>query len=468
VASLHVLVVDDEPALRQILGTIARQGGYAVSEAKNAAEAAAKLARGDVDVALCDIMMPDGNGLDLVRSTRASGADTAFVMVTAFGSMETAVEALRAGATDYIVKPVNAEEVLHRLHQIKALRGLREENQALRKTVGDRAARRCRFTSPPMLEIERLVGKVAPTDSTVLITGESGTGKGMIARSVHDRSARAAGPFLQVNCSAIPETLIESEFFGHTKGAFTSADRAHKGLFLQADGGTLFLDEIGDLQMHMQAKLLHVIENKEVRALGSEQVYRVDTRIIAATNHDVQQRVDRGAFREDLFFRLNLFHIHVPPLRVRQADVRGFIRHLLAQLKRGAHDGMASEIEPEAEDLLLAYDWPGNVRELENVVTRASILADGGRITVADLPECVTRAPAQGGQAGAEDGLRDRLRRLESEILLRALQEAGGDRRAAAQRLGIGLSSLYRKLEDIERSRPGTADASDAESGAAR
>jgi len=450
-ASLHVLVIDDEPALRQILASTARRAGYAVSEAAGVAEAAAKLARGDVDVALCDIKMPDGNGLDLLRNTRASGADTTFVMVTAFGSVETAVEALRAGATDYIVKPVNPEEVLHRLAQIRALRGLREENQVLRRAVGDGASRRYVFTSAPMQDLGRLVAKVAPTDSTILITGESGTGKGVVAHAIHEASARSGGPFLQVNCSAIPEHLIESEFFGHTKGAFTSADRARKGLFLQADGGTLFLDEIGDLQLHMQAKLLHVIESKEVRALGSEQVHRVDTRIVAATNGDVPAMVKRGTFRDDLFFRLNMFHLHLPPLRERPEDVRGFVRHLLAQIGGGA-GGDACEIEPEAEELLLAYGWPGNVRELENVVTRASILAEGGRITVADLPASVTQAGGNGSAQGAgSGGLREQLRRVEAEILRRAIEEAHGDRRAAAQRLGIGLSSLYRKLEEFER-----------------
>ncbi len=459
-AALHVLVIDDEPALRQILAATARQGGYAVSEAAGVGEAAAKLARGDVDVALCDIKMPDGSGLDLLRRTRAQGADTAFIMVTAFGSMETAVEALRSGATDYIVKPVNAEEVLHRLAQIRALRGLREENQVLRRAVTDRAAKLYRFTSAPMLEIERLVAKVAPTDSTLLITGESGTGKGMIARAIHERSARAGGPFLQVNCSAIPEHLIESEFFGHTKGAFTSADRARKGLFLQADGGTLFLDEIGDLQQHMQAKLLHVIESKEVRALGSEQMHRVDTRIVAATNGDVPEMVKRGTFRDDLYFRLNLFHIHIPPLRARPADVRGFVRHLLEQLRRGAAGQGATDIEPEAEELLLAYHWPGNVRELENVVLRASILAEGARITVADLPPALTRPNGEGAPSGASGaGLREQLRRVEAEIVQRAIAEADGDRRVAAQRLGIGLSSLYRKLEEQQRTDGGEAAA---------
>ena len=470
-ASLHVLIVDDEPALRQILASIVRQGGYAVTEADGAAAAASKLARGDVDVALCDIKMPDGNGIDLLRNTRGSGIDTAFIMVTAFGSMETAVEALRAGASDYIVKPVNAEEVLHRLSRIEALRGLREENQALRKAIGEQAPKMYRFASPGMLEIERLVGKVAPTDSTVLITGESGTGKGLIARAIHEKSRRGNGLYLQVNCSAIPENLLESEFFGHTKGAFTSADRARKGLFLQADRGTLFLDEIGELPLHMQTKLLHVIEDKEVRALGGEQVRRVDTRIIAATNRDLQEMVRQGKFREDLYFRLSMFQIHIPPLRQRQSDVGGLIHYFLKQAKSDADGPYVSEIDPEAEELLLAYGWPGNVRELENAINRANILADGSCITVADLPLSVTGTGAGYAAAGSFAGegfLRDQMRRVEADIVRRALQEADGDRRIAAQRLGIGLSSLYRKLEEFERNGVNVTAVSGAEFGAGR
>ncbi|MBI3939124.1 MAG: sigma-54-dependent Fis family transcriptional regulator [Betaproteobacteria bacterium] len=454
-ASLHVLVVDDEPAVRQILATIARRAGYPVSEAGGAAEAAAKLAQGDVDVALCDIKMPDGNGIDLVRNSRASGIDTAFIMVTAFGSMETAVEALRAGASDYIMKPVSGEEVLHRLTQIEAMRGLREENRVLRKAVSEQTARMYRFTSPGMLEIERLVGKVAPTDSTVLITGESGTGKGVVARAIHDQSARVNGPFFPVNCSAIPEPLLESEFFGHTKGAFTSADRARKGLFLQADGGTLFLDEIGELPLHVQTKLLHVIEDKEVRPVGSEQIRRVDTRIVAATNRDLQEMAAQGRFREDLYFRLGMFHIHIPPLRERQPDIRGLVHYLLREGGAGGRGPRVTEIDPEAEDLLVAHSWPGNVRELENVINRANILADGDRITVADLPQDITRVggpQTASGTAFAVQGYpRDQLRRFEADVLRRTLDEAGGDRRLAAQKLGIGLSSLYRKLEEFER-----------------
>jgi two-component system response regulator AtoC len=345
------------------------------------------------------------------------------------------------------------------LSQIDALRGLREENKALRKAVSDSAPSLYRFTSPGMLEVERLVGKVAPTDSTVLITGESGTGKGVAARLIHDQSKRRNGAFLQVNCSAVPEHLLESEFFGHTKGAFTGADHARKGLFQQADGGTLFLDEIGELPLHMQTKLLHMVEEKEVRALGSEQVRRVDTRIIAATNADLAKRVREGTFREDLYFRLSMFQILMPPLRERQTDIPGLVRFLLRSLSPGTSGG-AMEIDSLAEEILLAHTWPGNVRELENVINRACILAEDKRISIADLPVSIiqTRPSLSSADAatGSEGYLRDQMRRLELEILRRAVDAAGGDRRLAAQKLGIGLSSLYRKLEEAQTGDPGS------------
>ena len=454
-SSLHVLVVDDEPALRQILAAAVTKAGYSVEQASGVTEAAAKLARGDFDVALCDIKMPDGSGIDLVRNSRAAGIETTFIMVTGFASIDTAVEALRAGASDYITKPVQYEEVLHRLAQIDALRGLREENRVLRKAVSESAPKLYRFASPGMLEVERLAGKVAPTDSTVLITGESGTGKGMLARAIHDQGSRRVGPFVSVNCSAIPEQLLESEFFGHTKGAFTSADRARKGLFLQADKGTLFLDEVGELPLHMQTKLLNMVEDKEVRPVGSEQVRRVDTRIIAATNSDLVARIEEGRFREDLYYRLSMFHIHIPPLRERQTDISGLIQFVLRGVKAQGSGSERIELDPLAEQILLGYGWPGNVRELENVINRACILAEDNCINVVDLPAAIIKAASPQGPVGTGialvGSLRDRLRTFEADILRRAIDEAGGDRKLAAQTLGIGLSSLYRKLEEQGR-----------------
>jgi len=453
-ASMHVLVLDDEPVLREILGDIVTNAGYSVDLAECIKEAAAKLARGDVDVALCDIKLPDGNGIDLVRNSLVSGIDTAFVMVTAYGSMETAVEALRAGASDYIVKPVRSAELLHRLAQIAAMRGLREENQALRKAVNPASSGLYRWESAPMRELERLVVRVAPTDATVLITGESGTGKGVTAHAIHQQSARRNSPFVVVNCSAIPEHLLESEFFGHTKGAFTSADRARKGLFLLADGGTIFLDEIAELPLQMQTKLLHVSEDKIVRPVGSELARRVDTRIVAATNRDLPEMVAQGRFREDLYFRLSMFNIQMPPLRDRRDDIRGLIEHLLGKARGRMVGSPPINVDPDAEEILLSYNWPGNVRQLDNAISRAVILAEDGYIAVNDLPAEILRSVAPGMQAGssiAQSGrLRDKVRRYEADVVRREIDEAGGDRRLAAQRLGIALSSLYKKLEEME------------------
>jgi two-component system, NtrC family, response regulator AtoC len=451
---LQVLVVDDEPAIRQVLSSALAKAGYPVDTAASAAEALAKLDKTPFDVVLSDVFMPITDGIELLKLARARGHGTTFIMITAFASVDSAIDAIKAGAWDYITKPVHNEEILRRLEQIDAVRGLREENRTLRRMVmgGDEAA--FKFTAAAMLATERLITRVAPTDSTVLMTGESGTGKGVAARRLHELSSRRDGPFVSVNCGAIPENLIESELFGHTKGAFTSADRARKGLFAQADRGTIFLDEIGELPLALQTKLLHVLEAKEVRAVGAETPRKINVRIVAATNRDLPAMVRDGRFREDLFFRLSMFQIPMPPLRERRADIAALIRHVLT--RRVPSPGAAQlEIDPEAEDLLINFDWPGNVRQLENVLHRAAILADGGRIRIADLPPEVARV-ADGALADDADDaapcgegpLRERVRRFEVSLIKRAIDDAAGDRRVAAQRLGIGLSSLYRKLEE--------------------
>jgi two-component system, NtrC family, response regulator AtoC len=453
-SELSVLVVDDEPAIRQVLSAAISKAGYQVESAGSASEALAKLDKSAFDVVLSDVFMPVTDGIELLKLATSRGHTATFIMVTAFASVDSAIEAIKAGAWDYITKPVRNDEILHRLQQIVALRGLREENRALRSIVLGGAQTAFQFNSPSMAATERLINRVAPTDSTILITGESGTGKSISARRIHEMSVRSDGPFVPVNCGAIPENLIESELFGHTKGAFTSADRARKGLFLQADHGTIFLDEIAELPLAMQAKLLHVIESKEVRALGSEQSRKIDVRIIAATNRDPKMMVTQGHFREDLFFRVSGFQIPMPALRERRADILGLVRHLISQraLPSGAKQSLT--IDPEAEDMLVAYDWPGNVRQLENVLHRAAILADGGCIRVGDLPPEVSHLSispeAVTPQNGGEYHLRDRVRQFEASLILRAIDEAGGERRLAAQRLGIGLSSLYRKLEEYQ------------------
>lgn len=451
---MHVLVIDDELAVRQIISSTVSRAGYSVDTANGVKEAAVKLVRGDVDLAICDIRMADGDGVELVSSMKGAGLETHFIMVTAFASVQTAVEALRAGALDYMIKPVVSEELLYRLRHVETLLGLKAENVALRKIVsGEREQGRFKFQSPSMAGAERLATRVAATDSTVLVTGESGTGKGVLARFIHEHSLRAQGPFIPVNCSAIPENLLESELFGHTKGAFSGAVQARKGLFAQADRGTLFLDEIGELPLHMQTKLLHVIEDKQIRPVGGEQSRKVDARIIAATNRDLPAMVQQASFREDLYFRISQFHIELPPLRDRKEDIPRLITYLMET--SGPKGALGMALDPAAEELLLDYHWPGNVRELENVISRAFIMADGGKITVGDLPAGLSSRPVRTGresrlEVSANRSLRDQLRRIEAEIIFRTLDECNGDRKMAAMQLEIGLSSLYRKLEDFE------------------
>ena len=452
--SMDVMVIDDEPAIRQVLNAHLTRAGYNVCQAANGLMAFERLSKGDIDVAICDIKMPDISGIELVRRCRAAGIETNFVMMTAFASVDTAIEAIQAGASDYMIKPVRNEEVLHRLIKIDDLRGLRAENRVLRGLVQGRKEDQFAFNAPSMRDLDRLIAKVSPTDSTVLVTGESGTGKGVIARRIHQQSPRANAPFIPVNCGALPEHLMESELFGHTKGAFTGADRARKGLFLEADKGTIFLDEIGEMPLQLQVKLLHVIEDKSIRAVGSETARKADVRIVAATNRDLAQMVAEGRFREDLYFRLSVFQIHAPPLRERRGDISQLVRFLLDRgAKRMSMDANVT-LDAEVATILEAYEWPGNVREMENVIDRALILADHGHVSCADLPPQIIKGaravlPSL-GVAGSGDGLRDQVRRFESTLITRAIAEADGDRRLAAQKLGIGLSSLYRKLEEFD------------------
>jgi DNA-binding NtrC family response regulator len=455
--SLQLLVVDDEPAIRQVVSAHLRKAGYTVDQASDGETAMERLARGDVDIALCDIKLPGLSGIELLRQARSVNVDTAFIMMTAFASVDTAIEAIKAGAADYMIKPLNNDELLHRLTKVGDLRGLRAENRVLRRLVLGVNQEVFGFNSPAMREMEHMAAKVAHTNSTVLITGESGTGKGVVARLIHQQSPRAEGPFIPVNCGAIPENLVESEFFGHTRGAFTGADKARKGLFLEADGGTIFLDEIGELPIALQVKLLHVIEQKQVRPVGEEQTRPVNVRIITATNRDLAEMVAQGKFREDLYFRLSVFHIHVPPLRERRQDLSALIKFLLQRNTRHSSDRQEITLDPGVEALLMNYDWPGNVREMENVIDRAVILADGNHITPADLPPQITKVDQSarlGDNFQSSGTLREQMRKYEVALILRTIEETGGDRRAAAQKLNIGLSSLYRKLEELAGHQP--------------
>ena len=451
--SLQVLIIDDEPAIRQILSKVAVDAGHSVTTAANGEEALTRLGKGDIDVALCDIRMPGITGVEVVEKARKQGIDTIFLMMTAFASVNTAIEAMRAGAYDYMMKPLRSEDLLNRLDQLADVIHLKSENKVLRELVKSQSSEVRAMESPAMRVVERLVIKVAPTDSTVLITGASGTGKGVIAQIIHQNSKRSNHSLIPVNCGAIPENLLESEFFGHTKGAFTGASKAKRGLFVEADQGTIFLDEIGELPLNLQVKLLHVIEDQNVRALGSEQTRKINVRIIAATNKDLEKMVEAGEFREDLYFRLNVFHIPLPSLEQRKEDLPELIRHFIHKesLKMGFADSI--EIKPEALQTLLAYSWPGNVRELQNVIARSLILAENSYIDVTDLPHGIRSSylDTVNEITSEQDDLKKQLHNYEQAIIRTAIDKANGDRKLAADRLGIGVSSLYRKLDQKMR-----------------
>ncbi len=369
--------------------------------------------------------------------------------MTAYASVNTAIEAMRAGAYDYMIKPLRNEDFLNRLEQLGDIIHLKSENKALRELIKNQTSKSWVMNSPVMQAVERLVLKVAQTSSTVLVTGPSGSGKGVIAELVHQNSLRNDRPFIPVNCGAIPENLLESEFFGHTKGAFTGANKAKRGFFVEADQGTIFLDEIGELPFNLQVKLLHVIEDQNVRAIGSEQPRKIDVRIIAATNKNLDKMVQEGEFREDLYFRLNVFQIPLPPLQQRKEDLPELIRHFIHKesLKMGLNGPV--EIRSAAMQSLLTYNWPGNVRELQNVVARSLILSENGMINVSDLPQNIRPSEYIGDSECTicQHSLKRQLGNYELAIIKAALDDANGDRKLAAERLGIGVSSLYRKLD---------------------
>jgi len=445
---LNILVVDDELALRQITADVLSRHGHTVDTAGGGIEAIEKLKQGEFDICLSDIRMPDMSGIKVVEEARKLKIETSFLMMTAYASVTTAIEAMKAGAYDYMVKPIRHEDLLNRLGQMSDIIGLRSENAVLRNLVMATGDNYCPANSDAMLRLDRLIKKVSVTDSTVMITGESGTGKGVTAKNIHKNSLRANGPFIPVNCGAIPENLLESEFFGHAKGAFTGAIKVKKGLFLEANHGTLFLDEIGELPLNLQVKLLHVIEDRKVRAVGSESSKDIDLRIVVATNRDLEQMVREGTFREDLYFRLNVFNLEIPPLREREEDIEALVHFFIKQEAKKLGISEQLDIEPEVIDLLKSYQYQGNVRELENIIARSLILAEDNLIRTTDLPTQVIRS---GGLPDLSAlSLREQVRQFEIRVINKAIDSAEGDRRVAAKSLGLGLSSLYRKLDGSE------------------
>lgn len=452
---LHILVVDDEQAIRQVLAGQLAKAGHRVSHLGDGESALEALTRNDFDVCICDIHLPGISGIEVLKEARSQGVETVFLMFTAFASLQTAIEAMKEGAYDYLMKPVRVEDLFHRLAKLADVIRLRDENKYLKKIISrGELDYGVRSRSPAMRRVHDLADKVARSDSTVLITGESGTGKSFIARALHKASPRSSANFVSINCGAIPESLLESELFGHLKGSFTGADRNKKGLFREAEGGTIFLDEIFEMPLSLQVKLLHAIEEKAIRPVGAEQARKVDIRILAATNQDVKRAVAEGSFREDLYYRLNVVQIHIPPLRERKEDLPELARYFLETESRRLGLGREMMLAPGAEQALVDYSWPGNLRELQNVVARAIVLADGDEIRTSDLPAQilhVDESEPQGlltaGQSGGT--LRERVRDFEVRLIREAIASACGDRQVAARALGIGLSTLYRKLEEV-------------------
>ena len=423
----RILVADDEPTFRALLGDILESAGHEVVEVADGEAAVAAVRRGGFDLVLSDQRMPRLDGIGVLRELRQLASPPPVVLLTAHGTIPDAVEAVRLGAADYLTKPLPAPAAL--LAVVERVLGAAEEPGTF-------------VTATPAVQrLLDLADTVATRDVAVLITGESGTGKELIARRIHARSRRAGGPFVAINCAALPEALAESELFGHERGAFTGADRQRRGRFEEAGGGTLFLDEVGELTPALQAKLLRVIEERTVRRVGGGDEVPVDVRIVAATNRDLAASVAAGTFRNDLFFRLAVVVVELPPLRARPADIGELARHL-ARLLAARHGVPVAAIEPEAEAALLRHAWPGNVRELRNVLERAVVVRGGAPIRLADLG-----LPATAGAAAAGVPL-DRDER-EREAVLEALRRADGNREQAARLLGVSVRTLYYRLRHL-------------------
>ncbi|MBL7174469.1 MAG: sigma-54-dependent Fis family transcriptional regulator [Desulfobacteraceae bacterium] len=444
----NVLVVDDDPAHRTMLRTLLTGWGYTIIEANDGSAAVENVKNQAFDLILMDIRMIKVSGLQALTEIKAFNPAIPVIMMTAYSSVETAVEALKNGAYDYLTKPLDFDELRIAMERAMDHKLLREENRLLKESLGDHFDRRNIIgRSPAMVKLLETVAQVAPSEATVLIAGESGTGKEMIAGATHFNSPRKTGPFVKINCAAITETLLESELFGHERGAFTDAHRKKEGRFRQAHRGSLFLDEISEMSLGMQVKLLRVLQEKEITRVGGEEVIKVDVRMIAATNKDLLQEIDKGRFREDLYYRLNVVTLTMPPLRERGEDIPLLAQHFLEMFIKKNNKGIKG-FTPQSMDRLLRYDWPGNVRELMNAVERGVVLSSSEYLDEVDLPFIQRGMPLEMEITDVDTIPSDLpLDEVEKTTILKTLESTDGNKSEAARRLGITRRTLHKKLK---------------------
>jgi len=449
----RILIIDDEESFRHMLSVILKKERYDVETASNGEEGLQRISASPFDQILCDIRMPQMDGMEFLSKAQKMGMDAPIIMMSAYGTVDTAIEAMKLGAYDYISKPFKPDEIILTLRKAEERERLRKENELLRKEVEKEYS----FTNiisknEKMQKIFDVIKKVAQYKSTILITGESGTGKELVARALHYNSDRSQRPFMPVNCGAIPENLLESELFGHAKGAFTDAIRTKKGLFEEADGGTLFLDEIGEMPLQLQVKLLRVLQDGEIRRVGESKSIQIDVRIVTATVKDLPKEVGEGRFREDLFYRLNVLPIHIPPLRERKEDIPLLINHFIKKYSESMSKNVVG-VNPKALEVMMNYSWYGNVRELENTVERAIVLADGDHIELDDLPAEV-RDFHDGNRleplAEEEYSIKKASKYLETNLIKKALKKTKGNHTQAAKLLEISHRALLYKIKEFE------------------
>jgi len=447
----RILIVDDEASFRNVLTVILRKEGYEVEGATNGEEGLNKISNAAFDHVLCDIRMPKMDGLEFLRESQKAGVEAPVIMMSAFGTVDTAIEAMKLGAYDYISKPFKPDEIILTLKKAEEREGLRKENELLRRQVKkEYSFENIVSKNEKMNKIFEIIRKVAPYKSTILITGESGTGKELVAKAIHYNSDRSKMFFVPVNCGAIPENLLESELFGHVKGAFTDAIRTKKGLFEEADEGTIFLDEIGELPAQLQVKLLRVLQDGEIRRVGESKSIQINVRIIAATVKDLAKEVNEGRFRDDLFYRLNVLHLSIPPLRERKEDIPLLIQHFINKHNQNLNKHV-KEVDSKALELLMNYKWSGNVREVENTIERAVVLTDGDRIELDNLPfeiQNFQNEVPMVSMAEEEYSVKKGSRMLEMGLIRKALRKTKGNHTHAARLLEISHRALLYKIKD--------------------